>query len=203
MRTDRTADDRLSETAELGWNCPRIQPFLTMPNACLRAGPSWATLTAGKHRAFTLIELLVIIAVTGILATLLMPALSRAKQAVHSTVCKSNLHQWTIALNLYVDDYGVYPVTTMPDGNTTRYWHNQLEKYTSAKWPAPPWPKPAPENPTPSFPPILTQGIHADPAYTQMGGVYIAEILVLMAIMEQESRGTTDSRLVLGLVDRQ
>jgi prepilin-type N-terminal cleavage/methylation domain-containing protein len=44
-----------------------------------------------RFSAFTLIELLVVIAIIAIIAALLLPALSRAKAAAHSSVCKSNL----------------------------------------------------------------------------------------------------------------
>jgi prepilin-type N-terminal cleavage/methylation domain-containing protein/prepilin-type processing-associated H-X9-DG protein len=54
--------------------------------------------------AFTLMELLVTIAIIGLLAAMILPALSRARETARTTVCQSNLHQIGIALQLYVDE---------------------------------------------------------------------------------------------------
>jgi prepilin-type N-terminal cleavage/methylation domain-containing protein/prepilin-type processing-associated H-X9-DG protein len=59
---------------------------------------------ASQSRAFTLIELLVVIAVIGILASLVMPALGRAKESGRATKCLGNLHQIGVALQIYVDE---------------------------------------------------------------------------------------------------
>ena len=64
-----------------------------------------------RKRAFTLIELLVVITIIGILASLLLPALFRAKSAAHKAVCINNQRQIGIARQLYANDHDGFLVT--------------------------------------------------------------------------------------------
>ena len=99
--------------------------------------PLWLGRAFGhkSRRVFTLIELLLVIAVIAILAALLLPALNRAKTAADSTECKSNLRQWALGLQMYVDESQVYPAyeTQRPEGGRPIFWNERLGRYAGTK----------------------------------------------------------------------
>ncbi len=106
-----------------------------------RRRPVALHLSAGRRSAFTLIELLIVIAIVGLLAALLLPALAGARAASEQAKCAGHLRQLHTANTLYAAEHGTYVAAAedICEGANRKRWHGQRasmgEAFDGAKSP--------------------------------------------------------------------
>ena len=81
-------------------------------------------------KKFTLIELLIVIAIIAILAAMLLPALSKARETAKSVLCKGNLKQLGIFTINYADSHNGYLATTPGSSVGMRYYYFGFDEVT-------------------------------------------------------------------------
>ena len=81
-----------------------------------------------SQRAFTLIELLTVVAIIAVLAAMLLPALSRAKNTARRTQCLNNLKQMITGSLLYADDNSSGSFTADSLGFPGQRWRDDDSK---------------------------------------------------------------------------
>jgi prepilin-type N-terminal cleavage/methylation domain-containing protein len=84
------------------------------------------------REAFTLIELLVVVAIIGILASMLLPALAKARLKAHSTKCTNNLKQLSFCMGQYMVEHEHHPLYN--DGSWySNFWYHKMLPYMANK----------------------------------------------------------------------
>ena len=88
-----------------------------------------------RRRGFTLIELLVVISIIALLIAILLPVLANAREAARQSQCLSRVRQMGMAMQLYVDEYGRYPIIDRSNRVVGGdMWCERLSTYLNVNW---------------------------------------------------------------------
>ena len=90
-----------------------------------------------NKKGFTLIELLVVISIIALLLSILMPSLQKAREQAKFVICKSNLHFYSLAGAMYLDDNnGAYPHPTYCIFSRESFWtpYNKHYHFWACRW---------------------------------------------------------------------
>ncbi|MDR1281750.1 MAG: DUF1559 domain-containing protein [Opitutaceae bacterium] len=90
--------------------------------------PVYHLSTTGRH-AFTLVELLTVIAIIGILAAIIIPAVGKVRESAKDVTCKSNLRQIATALAIYATEHGRFPASRQENEGDGTIWRMYLAPY--------------------------------------------------------------------------
>ncbi len=85
-----------------------------------------------QKNGFTLIELLVVVAIIAVLVSMLLPALSYAREQARRAVCASNLRTWGLALTMYSGENNGWMPPRIPDADEmagSHWWDNEASAY--------------------------------------------------------------------------
>jgi type II secretory pathway pseudopilin PulG len=127
-------------------------------------------------------ELLVVIAILGLLAALLLPALSKAKAQAQSASCKNHLRQIGLSLGMYLSDNRRYPPMWGQDTGPFQIWADRLYPYAPLNWTNPSWQCPAyiaKQGLIQLVPPPKHVAVHTSYAYNALGNEQATDLPTL------------------------
>jgi len=87
--------------------------------------------TSQRANGFTLIELLTVIAIIGILASILIPVVGRVRESARNSQSISNIRQLSLGVQLYSNDFGFFPGTNPRNDPTVHFWGHEIEDYVA------------------------------------------------------------------------